>query len=72
MREDRALIGLCNTRLCGNELIDPAGAVLIVSCAKHCSKTIVSVIVPGLHFLYSLSFYIFEVLHFCLLFCLAG
>ena len=72
MREDRALIGLYNTRLCENELIDPAGAVLIVSCAKHCSKAIVSVIIPGLHFLYSLSFYNFVVLHFCLLFCLAG
>ena len=59
MREDRASIGLFNTRLCQNELIDPAGAVLIVSCAKHCSKAIVSsVMVPGLHFLYSLSFYI--------------
>ena len=72
MQEDRALIGLCNTRLCENELIDPAGAVLKVPCAKHCLKAVVSVFVPGLHFLQFLSFYIFVVLHFCLLFCLAG
>ena len=41
-------------------MIDPAGAVLKVPCAKHCLKAVVSVFCPWFAF-----FVIFVLLYFC-------